>query len=69
VRLTRFDAVVTYLDHIRVVAESSDLAAKRVAMAALRHEQRRVAAGSPEPAERRVRRHKAMALMQRGLGY
>ena len=69
VRLTRFDAVVTYLDHIRAVAESNDLAAKRVAMAALHREERRAAAGPAEPEERRVRRHKAMALLQRGLGY
>lgn len=69
-RLTRFDAGFAYLEHLRVVAESRDLAAKRVAMAALLREEQQAAGASPdETDEARARRRKAMALMQRGLGY
>lgn len=69
VRLTRFDAGFAYLEHLNVVAASKDLAAKRVAMAALLHEERQAALSRGETEERRVRRQKALALMQRGLGY
>jgi (p)ppGpp synthase/HD superfamily hydrolase len=66
-RLTRFDAGFSYLEHLRVVAESKDLAAKRVAMAALlREEQQRAGDEAPEVRDRRL---KAMAIMRRGLGY
>lgn len=69
-RLTRFDAGFAHLEHLRVVAESKDLAAKRVAMAALLREERQAAGASPgEAEEARARRRKAMTLMQRGLGY
>ncbi len=72
VRLTRFDAGFAYLEHLRVVAESKDLAAKRVAMAALLLDEQRAAEASRrdrEDGERRARREKAIALMRRGLGY
>ncbi len=72
VRLTRFDAGFAYLEHLLVVAQSRDLAAKRVAMAALLREEQRAAEASRrdwENEERRARREKAIALMRRGLGY
>jgi (p)ppGpp synthase/HD superfamily hydrolase len=70
VRLTRFDAGFSYLEHLTVVASSSDLAAKRVAMAVLLLEEQRAAeADLPEPEERRRRRSKAMEMLRRGLGY
>jgi hypothetical protein len=68
-RLTRFDAGFGYLDHMRAVAESRDLAAKRVAMAALLHEEERAEASRRDTAERRARRQEAIAIVQRGLGY
>lgn len=70
-RLTRFDAGFAYLEHLRVVADSDDLAAKRVAMAALLREEDRAAHAAPrrETPERRARRRKAIAIIQRGLGY
>ncbi|MBD0271899.1 MAG: hypothetical protein ICV73_08210 [Acetobacteraceae bacterium] len=68
-RLTRFDAGFAYLEHLRVVAESDDLAAKRVAMAALLREEQEGGDTPGEPDERRARRQKALALIRRGLGY
>ena len=68
VRLTRFDAGFSYLEHMRVVAESRDLAAMRVAMAVLLREEQQAAAGGGEPPENRDRRRKAMEIMRRGLG-
>ena len=70
VRLTRFDAGFPYLEHLGVVADSADLAAKRVAMAALLREERRAAsrgASRPEAPEARARRHKAIEIVRRGL--
>lgn len=69
VRLTRFDAGFAYIQHLGVVTESKDLAANRVAMAALLREERRAAADTarPETREARARRHKAMGIMRRGL--
>ena len=64
-RLTRFDAGFSYLEHLRVVAESRDLAAMRVAMAVLLREEEEA---GDEPPEVRDRRRKAMAIMRRGLG-
>lgn len=69
VRLTRFDAGFAYLEHLNVVAASKDLAAKRVAMAALLHEERQAKLSRGEADETRVRRQKALAAMRRGLGY
>ena len=70
VRLTRFDAGFPYLEHLGVVASSRDLAAKRVEMAVLLHDERQVAKGvRAETAEKRGRRLKAMEIMRRGLGY
>lgn len=69
VRLTRFDTGFGYLEHLRVVAESDDLAAKRVAMAVLLREEERAGASGRDTEERRDRRRKAIALMRRGLGY
>lgn len=68
-RLTRFDAGFSYLDHLRVVAESRDLAAKRVAMAVLLREEERKDAPRPETAKTLERRRKALEIMRRGLGY
>jgi hypothetical protein len=69
-RLTRFDVGYPYLEHMRVVAGSRDLAAMRVAMAVLLREERE-ATEQPhrDTPERRERRHKAMEIMRRGLGY
>ena len=53
-----------------MVADSADLAAKRVAMAALLREERRAAvrgASRPEAPDARARRHEAMEIMRRGL--
>lgn len=70
VRLTRFDVGFAYLEHLRVVADSGDLAAKRVAMAALlREEDRAARTMRREAPERRIRRQKAIEIIQRGLGY
>jgi hypothetical protein len=69
VRLTRFDAGFAHLDHLRTVAESGDLAAKRVATAALLREEARAGASRRETAEKRARRQKGLALLRRGLGY
>ena len=66
-RLTRFDAGFPYLEHLAVVAGSDDLAAKRVAMAFLLHEEE--AAGRDEPVGVRDRRRKGLEIMRRGLGY
>ena len=69
VRLTRFDAGFPYLEHLGVVASSRDLAAKRVEMAVLLHDERQAARGARlETAEKRGRRLKAMEIMRRGLG-
>lgn len=68
-RLTRFDTGFGYLEHLRVVAESEDLAAKRVAMAALLREEGRAGASGRDTEERRARRQKAIAVVRRGLGY
>ena len=69
-RLTRFDAGFSYLEHLGVVASSRDLAAKRVAMAVLLlEEQEAVEALRLEPEGKRERRLKAMEIMRRGLGY
>lgn len=68
-RLTRFDAGFPYLEHLRVVAESDDLAAKRVAMAVLLRDERRAGASGRDTEETRARRREAMAVMRRGLGY
>jgi hypothetical protein len=69
-RLTRFDVGFPYLEHLGVVASSNDLAAKRVEMAVLLHDERQAAKGGrPETPERRARRLKAMGIMRRGLGY
>jgi hypothetical protein len=68
-RLTRFDAGFAYLEHLRVVAESGDLTAKRVAMATLLREEQEAGEAPGEADERRARRRKALELMQRGLGY
>ncbi len=69
-RLTRFDAGFPYLEHLGVVAASKDLAAKRVAMAALLREERHAArVPHPEHAGTRERRRKAMEILRRGLGY
>ena len=54
---------------MRVVAESNDLAAKRVTMAALLHEEERAKASRRDTAERRAHRQEAIAIIQRGLGY
>ena len=68
-RLTRFDAGFPYLEHLGVVAASDDLAAKRVEMAVLLHDERQVAKGArPETLEKRGRRLKAMEIIRRGLG-
>lgn len=67
-RLTRFDAGFPYLEHLGVVAGSKDLAAKRVAMAVLLHEEQRAGVSRRETAETRGRREKAMEIMRRGLG-
>ena len=68
-RLTRFDAGFPYLEHLGVVAASDDLAAKRVEMAVLLHDERQVANGArPETLEKRGRRLKAMEIIRRGLG-
>lgn len=71
VRLTRFDAGFSYLEHLRVVADSKDLAAQRVAMAALLREEERAGAsrGERDTVEKRARRRKAMEILRRGLGY
>lgn len=70
VRLTRFDAGFPYLEHLGVVAASKDLAAKRVEMAVLLHDERQVAMGvRAETPEKRARRLKAMGILRRGLGY
>lgn len=69
IRLTRFDTGFGYLEHLRVVAESDDLAAKRVAMAVLSREEERAGASGRDTEERRARRGKAIVLMRRGLGY
>ena len=68
VRLTRFDAGFSYLDHLRAVAESKDFAAKRVAMAVLLWEEQRAGASDRESREARDRRRRAMEIMRRGLG-
>ena len=69
-RLTRFDVGFPYLEHLNVVASSKDLAAKRVEMAVLLHDERQVAKGvREETPERRARRLKAMEILRRGLGY
>ncbi len=65
-RLTRFDAGFSYLEHLRVVAASKDLAAQRVAMAVLLREEEQAGGEAPEV---RDRRRKAMEIMRRGLGY
>ena len=68
-RLTRFDVGFPYLQHLGVVADSNDLAAKRVAMAVLLREEQRAGVSRQETAERHNRRCKAMEIMRRGLGY
>ncbi|MBD0275728.1 MAG: hypothetical protein ICV73_27850 [Acetobacteraceae bacterium] len=68
VRLTRFDAGLSYLDHLRAVAESTDFAAKRVAMAVLLREEQRAGAPGGESREARDRRRRAMEILRRGLG-
>ncbi len=72
-RLSRFDAGLPYLDHLRAVAASRDLSAMRAAMASLLHEDKfgRAARGpdaAGEAAEARERRRQAMAIMARALG-
>lgn len=67
-RLTRFDAGFPFLEHVAVVAESRDLAAKRVMMAAFLREERSAEASAEAP-EARDRRRKAMDIMRRRLGY
>jgi hypothetical protein len=67
-RLTRFDAGYPYLEHLGVVARSKDLAAMRVAMAALLREEQQAAFSRRETAERRQRRREAMEIVRRGLG-
>lgn len=68
VRLSRFDAGLPYLDHLRAVAASRDLSAMRAAMADLLHEEKFGGApgGAAEPRERR--RREGMAILARGLG-
>lgn len=66
-RLTRFDAGFPYVDRVGVAAGSRDLAAKRVMMAALLHEERSAASRAEAP-DLRDRRLKAMEIMRRGLG-
>ncbi|GAA0571066.1 hypothetical protein GCM10009416_07080 [Craurococcus roseus] len=70
VRLSRFDAGLPYLDHLRAVAASRDLSAMRAAMADLLHEEKFGAApGGPEAAGARERRRRqGMAVLARGLG-
>jgi (p)ppGpp synthase/HD superfamily hydrolase len=76
VRLSRFDAGLPVLDHLRAVAASRDLSAMRAAMAGLLLEEKLDPARPGGPAgaatrgaaEARERRRQAMAILARGLG-
>ncbi len=76
VRLSRFDAGLPVLDHLRAVAASRDLSAMRAAMAGLLLEEEldpassggRAGGAGREAAEARERRRKGMAILARGLG-